>query len=446
MLDQANRVHVDQADWPALLPFVRLFHGFRMAIHPAKLGLALMLVVLIYLGGLGMDFIWGQPVQPGEVEQYLHTSIEDYQRWLSVRSESTPRNTGVFETVLNVETRAFKHLIASATQLNFGLTGFLSGRGFSTGGVLGALSVMVLGVPGWLYRTHPGFLALFLTFVFLLTALLGGAIARLAALQATRDLRPSAFTALRFTAQRYPWFVLAPVIPLAIAVGFGLVLALAGLILFNVPGLDVVGALLFGLMLLVGFVMALILVGVLIAAPLLLPAMAVEGTDAFDVISRGFNYIIGRPWHYLFYNTVYVVYGALTYLFVGMIVFVTLWCTHAAVGLWTFATVGEQGEAVTRFEAILPGPQLGELVHTVNWDAVGGTSAVAAWIVLVWVKLLIALLPAFAVSFFFCEQTWIYLLLRRSIDGAELDEVYLEADDEPTAVPTPDKVEAENAT
>ncbi len=225
-------------------------------------------------------------------------------------------------------------------------------------------------------------------------------------------------------------------IPLVVVVLIGLVLALLGLALFNLPILDVIGALLFGVLLLGGLVMALILTGELIASPLLMPALAVEGSDAFDAISRAFNYIIGRPWRYLFYNLVMVVYGAITYLFVGLIVFVALWCTKVAMGLWVFTSVGEGANAVNRFDAILPAPQLGELVPAVDWAALHGSSWLAAWIIMVWVKLLIALLPAFAVSFFFCEQTWIYLLLRRSADGSELDEVHLEPQDQPDTTHT----------
>ena len=442
MPESAPRVHVDQADWTALLPFVRLFRGFRMAIHPAKLLLALLLVVLTYLGGLGMDLIWGAQVTPGEVRQHLGVS-----GYAANVFEAPPRDidsqnagrAGVFETTLAVQSRAFEQLIVSATQFNFGFTGFLAGKGFDSGGVLGALSVMILGVPGWLYTTHPAFLAVFLAFAFLLMALFGGAIARLAAVQATRDLRPSAFTALRFTAVRYPWFVLMPIIPLIVVVLIGVVLGLAGLLLFNFAYLDVVGGALFGLFLLAGFVMSVILIGLLIAAPLLLPSLAVEGTDAFEASSRVFHYVTGRPWQYLFYNLVMVVYGAVTYLFVGLVVFLTLWCTKVGVGLWAFASIGEDGP--NRFDAILPAPRLGELVHTVEWAALDGTGATAAAIVMVWVKLLIALLPAFAVSFFFCEQTWIYLLLRRSADGSELDEVHLEAADQPEREHMPDKVE-----
>lgn len=440
--EQIHRVLVEQADWRTLLPFLRLFDAFRMAIHPSKMLLALMLVLLTYLGGLGLDLVWGPQVHPGHGPDSIDEMISRDLSFFGV-SRGAPQGRpteGIFEATLDAELAAFKRVVHSASHLHFGISDFLSGEGLTSGGVIGGLADMIIFIPLWLLAEQPIFLAVFLLYAFLLTALFGGAITRLAAVQATRDLRPSPFAALRFTGRRYPWYVLAPVIPLAVAAVIGVMVAVAGLVFFNLPVLDVIGALLFGLMLLGGFVIALLVIGLLVGASLLFPALAVEGTDSFDAISRAFNYVIGRPWRYLFYTAIMLVYGAVTYLFVGLVVYLTLWATKMAAGLWVFREVDG---GTNRFDAILPAPRLGELVHTVDWNSLDGSAAIAAGIVLVWVKLLIALLPAYAVSFFFCEQTWIYLLLRRSADGSEIDEVYLE-NEVPQAMATPEKVEPVN--
>jgi hypothetical protein len=60
---------------------------------------------------------------------------------------------------------------------------------------------------------------------------------------------------------------------------------------------------------------------------------------------------------------------------------------------------------------------------------------------MVWIKLLIAVLPAFAVSYYFNAQTWVYLLLRRSADLVDFDDVYIEPDPETVTAPADDKVE-----
>ena len=51
-------------DWAGVFPFVHLFKGFRLAVHPAKLLLALAAVLLIYGGGRALDGIWG--LLPGD--------------------------------------------------------------------------------------------------------------------------------------------------------------------------------------------------------------------------------------------------------------------------------------------------------------------------------------------------------------------------------------------
>lgn len=452
MPDQPHRVQIEQVDWRALLPFLRLFEGFRMAIQPAKLLPALLLVLLTYIGGLGLDLIWGPQVHLGEFGAYrMAPTTDGFEQWLAtqqVRLEQRAASAswqehrgGIFATVLQSEVEAFEQMVVSAISLDFGFSDFLRGRGLRSGGVIGALGIMLFAVPGWLYVAHPGFLAVFLLWIFLLTVLFGGAITRLAALQATRRQHASAFEGLRFAARWYGWLLLSPLIPLAVALAVGLLLALAGLALFNFPVLDIVGALLFGLMLVGGLIAALVLVGLLLGANLLLPALAVEGSDAFDAISRAVNYVIGRPWRYLFYNVVMLVYGAITYLFVGMIIFFTLWLTKAFAGLWVFRDMTANQ---SRIDAILPDPRLGQLMYNVDWASLDGSGLVAAAIVLVWVKLLIAILPAYALSFFFSEQTWIYLLLRRSADGSDFSEVYLDEPADDAATP-PEKLEPAEA-
>lgn len=435
----SHRVHVEDVAWLDVLPGLRLFRSFRQAIHPAKILLALMLVVLLYLGGNVLDLAWGPRVYPGELDRYMTRSAPDFRGWLQTQAdlrrtaagsdEPTPR-VGIFATLLTRELQAFERFVVSATSLQFGVRDFLAGKGLDSGGVLGALGTMILVVPGWLYRAHPWFLAVFLLYAYVLTTIFGGAIARLAALHACRDLRPSPFGAMRFAAERYVWFFLAPLIPLLLALFIGLAMAVAGAALFNFRLLDLIGSFGFGLLLIGGLLISLLLIGLAVAVHLLAPAIAVEGTDAFDANSRAFNYVLGRPWRYLFYTAVFLVYGAVTYLFVGFVLYLTLRVTKTFVGLWA---VHDVSPGVGRFDAILPDPQLGTLLYQPDRDSLDPSGIVAAEIVRVWVKLLVGLLAAYAVSYYFCAQTWIYLLLRRAADDAEFDEVHLETLEQATA-------------
>lgn len=443
MPEKTNSIHVENVEWYSIFPFLRLFGSFRLAIQPAKMLLALLLVVLLYLGGQAMDFIWGPQVQVGEVIHYIHQPSKEFESWLDrpnkmyARSDvksnemaiavygENAESQGIFETTKNLEIRAFNQLISSAVAFHFGVGDFLTGQKPVDTGVVGALQVMVVVVPGWLYSAHPSFLAVYLLLAFLLLALIGGAIARLSAVHAGAGHATHGGAALAFTARRYVWFVLTPLIPLVIALLIGLLLAAFGALFFNFPVGDVIGAALFGLMLVGGFVITVLLIAMAMGINLFYPALAVEGTDAFDVISRVFNYALGRPWRYLFYTGVTIVYGAITYLFVGMVIFLVLAITRTFVGWWN---VADLTAGVTRFNAILPPPQFGQLLQPMNWKVLqsDGSATVAAWVVLVWVKLLIALLPAYAVSFYFSAHTWIYLLLRQVCDDTEFQQIAAE--------------------
>jgi hypothetical protein len=45
-------------DWRSTFPFTQIFRSFRIAIHPSKLLLALLALLLIYTGGRFMDWLW----------------------------------------------------------------------------------------------------------------------------------------------------------------------------------------------------------------------------------------------------------------------------------------------------------------------------------------------------------------------------------------------------
>ena len=70
MAEEPHRVRLDEIDWIRAFPVTTIFGSFRMALHPAKLSVALMAVVLIYLWGLALDGLFHEAVYPGELEAY----------------------------------------------------------------------------------------------------------------------------------------------------------------------------------------------------------------------------------------------------------------------------------------------------------------------------------------------------------------------------------------
>src|SRR5947208_7977667 len=69
----ADESHVIRGiDWKAALPFTQIFRSFRIAIHPSKIILALLTMLLIWFGGWFLDRIWParDSAVPGEVALY----------------------------------------------------------------------------------------------------------------------------------------------------------------------------------------------------------------------------------------------------------------------------------------------------------------------------------------------------------------------------------------
>jgi hypothetical protein len=120
-----------------------------------------------------------------------------------------------------------------------------------------------------------------------------------------------------------------------------------------------------------------------------------------------------------------------------LVVFSAIWFTKDCLAAGAFSEIAD---GQTRLDAIMPDPQWGRLLSDADWDNLDRSGTVAAAVVRAWVMLLIAVLPAFAVSYYFNAQTWVYLLLRRFADQVEFDEVYIEQDAEDPAT-VEDKVE-----
>jgi hypothetical protein len=249
-----------------------------------------------------------------------------------------------------------------------------------------------------------------------------------------RDEKISIRQALRFSSGKFLSFVFAPVIPVAIVVVVGLVVSLGGLLLY-VPfiGEILVGVFYF-LAIAAGFVMTLVALGTAGGLNLMYPTIAVEGSDSFDAISRSFSYVYARPWRMLWYTVVAIIYGAFTFLFVRVFIWLTLAFTHKAVGfLVTRTTDGEHA----LWTALWPGSGVWHLPYHVDYISLSFGQKVAAFLIALWVFLVIAFLGAYLVSYYFSSSTVIYYLMRREVDATELDDVYVEQSDDDFAEPAP---------
>lgn len=277
----------------------------------------------------------------------------------------------------------------------------------------------------WLIQTHWVYATLYLLIALGVTALFGGAVNRIAALHFAREEKISVGQALKFSAGKFFSFFTAPLIPIAIIFVLGGLMALGGL-LFNAPVFDWFGGLLFLLALVAGLGTAFLLVGLVGGAGLMYPTIAVEGSDSFDAISRSYSYVFARPWRALLYGGVAAVYGALTYLFVRLFVFVALVTTHWFVGFGVFRGGDSLAPKADRLDVIWTRPTFDCLFGNFNWDAMGFWERIPAFMIGVWVFLMAAVVAGYLLSYAASATNVIYFLLRRRVDATDLDDVYVE--------------------
>jgi type IV secretory pathway TrbD component len=297
----------------------------------------------------------------------------------------------------------------------------------------------------------------------------GGAIARIAAYEIAKDgERIETRKALQFSRRKFWSFFWAPLI-CVIGFMFFALCNYAGGLVGHVLDKIAIGAplvaLLLPLALLSGFIMTLIAVGTVTGLPLFAPAVAAEGTDSFDAVSRGFSYVYSRPWHFLWYQLVSGAYGYVCIVFV--ILFAILMC-HLGIsaggagfelcGVWepgSFKKISNYSWSVilsSEPEHQFPGPlrwdlwsiatsprpysriqSMSNLIVGVDYTnaAVEGTGAtIAGFLITLWLAITLGLSLGYVVSYFFSQQTMIYYILRKKVDGIEMNEVFEEQEEE----------------
>jgi hypothetical protein len=315
-------------------------------------------------------------------------------------------------------------------------------------------------VSVWLYFTQPfidlfsadltptGFLFLLLCGVWelLVWGVIGGAITRIAALKFTRDEAPGPLAATLQAARKLPSYSLPPLVALAGAAVFAIQLALVGL-LMRLDVLAFLAGIFWPFVLLLGLLMAILLLGALVGWPLMWATVSVEGTDAFDALSRSYAYTYHRPLRLLFY----VLFAAVLAI-VSMFVVKLFAASAIGLGDWSvdWGLDRPTMRAVVRPEispldardsappavTVTPGDDEGAQITiepTPAADEPRETNALrtgARRAIRFWKSLVAALAAGYQAGFLWVSAVGIYLLLRRDIDGVQLNEVYIDQADE----------------
>ncbi|MBE3095505.1 MAG: hypothetical protein IMZ55_06715 [Acidobacteria bacterium] len=408
-------------DWRRTFAFLEILRSFRLAANPAKIALCFLGLAASVGVGVLVDQI------PGIGQTNVRVAgINPIEYRLASLGLDAGSRTSFYDNVHYLLTKALwgQWAIPYVDGKTWG-----DFSAFAAAPVTAAWDAVALATAYW---QQARWFALLTTVLMLaIWAFIGGAVTRMTAVRIAREESVPLKQALRFSAVRWPSTATCVLIPFGVLVLVGLVAYVpAGAVLAIPYAGEIVLGLALPLSLAMGLICALVFVGGMFSIGLQWPTIAAEGADSFDAISRSISYISSRPWRYIFYTLFATVYGCLTFIFVKFLTFLTLRITHTGISLfWSAFTLGKGG----------PDNKLARLWDTPTladpWRIAGGAEqfyaeAAAQHLFEFWIWIVMGMMAAFLISFFFTSQTVAYFLLRKIVDATDMEEVYLEESEE----------------
>jgi hypothetical protein len=315
---------------------------------------------------------------------------------------------GDFEATTSHIAASFSHIVQGTLSL-------------SPTGVVEGLMSLLIATPVALWNHQPMFMAVYGLFALVVLAIGGGAICRMAACQASTGERLSVREAIDFALERWGRLAWSLLLPVLIAAAIGAVIVILGA-LMALPVLDVIGGLAYGLALALGFFVAFLMIGYVLGFPLLIPAVASENCDGADAMQRAYAYAVSRPLQLIGYWIVALVGATLGFLLVSIVCVVMLNATAKLFGVLTdhpaLATAG--GFDVfdlthSGAEPVITAPGTAGTTWNQRWAG----SAISFWQALV-----LSMVAAYVLAYFFSASTIMYLLMRRAVDGQDTEEIW----------------------
>ena len=397
------------------LLFPKIFRTFRVAIQPTKLIIAFLAVAVICLAGWVMDL--SRTVVVGTYGPNKVTELGIYMNRLDEPGSATQAHideygdkgerAGVFSTLWHFGSAKFHTALGELFEFNF------TSVGENLRDCFRALT--------WAFRYHYAYCLIFVTIGLAVISVAGGALCRIAALQFARGEKPGLTEAVRFSVKRFTSFFTAPLAPIAIMLFMGLfivLLALAG----NIPQVgELIVVLGTPLALINAALIAVILIGAVAGFGLMFPAVAYDGSDCFDSISRSLSYVYAQPSRMACYSLIAAVYGAICYVFVRFFAFLMLSITHCLlqIGIWTDSST----KGVDKLTAIWPKPEFMNLLGSPDPVPTTWAELLAARLAYLFVLMVVGLIVSFIISFYFSANTVIYSLMRNRVDKTALNDV-----------------------
>ncbi|MBM4019404.1 MAG: hypothetical protein FJ288_13965 [Planctomycetes bacterium] len=408
-------------DWRRTFAFLEILRTFRMAAGPIRIGLCF----LGLAASIGVGVLVDQVPGIGQTNVRV-PAVNPLEYRLATLGLDAGARTGFYDNVRYVLTK--------------GLWGqwsipYVDGKtwgdfsAFVAAPVTAAWDAVALAVAYW---QQARWFALVTTILVLaIWAFVGTAVARMTAVRVARDESVPLGQALRFSCRKWPSAATCVLIPFGVLVLVGvLAYAPAGAVLAIPYAGEFLMGLALPLSLAMGLVLAMVFVGGVFSVGLQWPTIAAEGTDTFDAISRSVSYITSRPWRYIFYTLFAAAYGCLTFVLVKFLVFLTLRITHVGISIfWSVFTLGKGGPE-NKLVRLWDTPTLADPWRIASGAEQFYAEATAQHLYAFWIWIVMGLMAAFLISFFFTSQTVIYFLLRKIVDATDMEEVYTEESEE----------------
>lgn len=268
---------------------------------------------------------------------------------------------------------------------------------------------------------YHGFISLFGFLLIYVLCIGGGALSRMQATQHSRSIRMSVSDAVDFSVSRWRALLGAVFGPAMFVAAITILLMLMGLILLNIPWLNLIGGLFYGIALMLGLLVALVSVGYAVCFPLFIPAVVIENCSGGEAVQRSFAYLLSKTLRFVGYLIVLIIAMVLGYVVVRLIANLTLDLTSSIVGTWTF-NMSLHGAGSLQEVAV---PAVG-----ISWYETS-----AGWFIAMWETIVHDLMIGWIFSGFFSASTMMYVLMRSSCDGQDTRDIWWQGIVQGTNIP-----------
>lgn len=313
------------------------------------------------------------------------------------------------------------------------------------------------------YVAHPQasigqriFFLLLLVATLSVWTLAGGVITRIAALEFTRKQTVGIKKAFGFVWDRKENYLLAPWLPAVPGV-----VLLLGMVIFGflhlIPwvGDILVSGLGWIIMIGSGLVLALISIG-LLGWPLMTIAVSVESDDAFAATTKPYSYFGQRGWLALGTGLFCTIYGAICLIFLCWIlslgVYLAKWGVAQTPGVKSLKRSPEflfvnapttfgwrdlllSGATTPEGNQVVEGNQVNPVRLSEFKAGLSANQTAGAFLASGWLYLVVLPMIGLGYSLFWSFMTGIYLVLRKAADDVELDDIFLDEEDDPVFAP-----------